>query len=109
MSEIDRDAWLSAVAAAGFHATADDRDAVTIKEFAEMLGVGRSRAEDRMRQLVDQGMAVTTQKRIVRCDGAQHPVPAYRLVQKESPHGANTDRHRRRRDTRRSGRDRSSR
>lgn len=102
---INRDEWLNAIAEAGIGVTADDQGAITIKEFSELLGIGRPRAEDRMRELMDKGLAVRTTKRILRVDGASYPVPAYRL--KESPNGADATRRGRSGDARRSRRERS--
>ncbi len=79
---INRDDWLAAIREAGFQELQDDQQAVTIAEFAKLIGVGRPRAEDRMKQLVALGLATRTTKRMPRFDGALYPVPAYRLKEK---------------------------
>lgn len=76
---ISRDDWLKAIEATSALPPSDP-DAITIKEFAEMIGRSRCNAEDRMRKLVEQGKAERVTKYVRRVDGSGYPSPAYRLI-----------------------------
>lgn len=100
---ITRESWLEAVRQAGFDAIEIHAEAMTLREFADLLGLSRSRAEDRMRQLVATGVVTLVRKYVTRSDGSRYPVPAYLL--KESTNGTNPVGHRRRRNLRRGRRE----
>jgi predicted ArsR family transcriptional regulator len=77
---IDRDEWLAAVYEVCGLPRHDD-GSITIREFAEMIGVKHTTAKVRMRRLVGEGRAVQTMRRITDVLGRSQYVPAYRLVQ----------------------------
>lgn len=76
---IPRDAWLKAVEDAR-NAPLPQTDAITLMEFADMLGTTRPGATGRMRRLVAAGLATVTRKAIRRADGGVITVPAYLLT-----------------------------
>lgn len=75
---ITRDDWLNALADVKRSALVET-DAISIQEFAKMLGVGRSAAAHRMKRLLAAGKAEATTKAMLRSDGSLVTVPAYRL------------------------------
>ena len=82
---ITRDEWLAALNEAGYHDEKHDPDAVTIPEFAALIGVTRRTAEWRLKRLVETGHATRAYKRTTRSDGKPITLPAYRLVKPEQP------------------------
>lgn len=81
MSGINRDAWLQALQAVGGDALEDDPDALTAQEFADLMGMARSTAQKRLRELVEAGKAQLVTKRVPRgLGGGTYPSPAYRLT-----------------------------
>lgn len=84
MSEINREAWLSAVASVE---PANDPDAMTVGDLMEMFAWKRTAARFRIKQLTESGKAVQTSKRILDRSGRQQSVTAYRLVEQESHDG----------------------
>jgi predicted ArsR family transcriptional regulator len=79
-----REAWLNAVEEAR-NAPLPKTDAITMAEFADMLGTTRAGATGRMRRLIAEGLAVQTKKPIRRPDGGVILVPAYTLTKKDAP------------------------
>jgi hypothetical protein len=80
MAAITRDEWLKALSEAGYQDDVDDRDAVTLDEFAAMCRIPRSTADSRMRALVLAGKAEKTRKWGVNSYGRRLQYVAYRLV-----------------------------
>ena len=79
---ITRDDWLAALR----EAEADEipeSDALTVQEFADMIGMKRHAALRRMAILVREGRAVRTLKKFRRTDNQITSVSAYRLVKPE--------------------------
>lgn len=76
---INRDKWLKALKEAT-ETPLPESDAVSILEFAAMIGVNRAQADRRMAQLVAAGKATQTTKLKRRTDGGVIKIPAYRLV-----------------------------
>lgn len=101
-SGINKDEWMAAIKAA-CDQPPPPTDAITILEFAEMIGVERSQASKRMHALVRQGLAEVTKKQTRRGGEIGHWVwvPAYRLLKKaevahgDSPRGRDARRPRR--------------
>jgi hypothetical protein len=79
MSGINREAWVKALAAVE---QPDNPDAITVSEFAAMLGLTRDAAHTRMRKLLAAGKAkqVAT-KRIIDASGRPQRAPAYELIE----------------------------
>lgn len=78
---IGRDEWLKALSDAGF-GTENDPDAITITEFAKMVGVGRLAAQARLEELVRTGKAVETKKWSLSASGLRRGLSrAFRLVE----------------------------
>lgn len=80
---MNREAWLKAVDEAR-NAPLPPSDAITLMEFADMLGTTRPGATDRMRRLVAAGLATVTRKAVRRPDGGVIMVPAYLLTKADS-------------------------
>lgn len=78
---INRDEWLKALTDAGCHSDEDDQQALTIREFATMFGMGRMAAEIRLKRLVDAGKATETKKWAATPDGRRRHLKAYRLIE----------------------------
>jgi hypothetical protein len=78
---IDRSIWLKALGEVQTAPLEDDPHVITTMEFARLLGVGRAKAEHRLKQMVTAGKAAHTEKRIRRVDGHVMCVTAYRLIQ----------------------------
>lgn len=78
---ISRDSWLSALQQAEDQG---DPDALSVQEFAEMLGCKRFTAQARLNLMVEKQLAVRTHK-YKNGGGGRIRVPAYRLVQAETP------------------------
>lgn len=77
---ISRDEWLAALAEAGLEQV-DDQDALTVSEFAEMMGMTRYGATQRLNALVSAGKAIKTSKRLQRTtSGGAGTATAYRLI-----------------------------
>lgn len=74
---ISRDDWLNALRDVSGPV---DPDALTVQEFAELLGISPATAWRKMTTLVNSGKAVRTQKEIRRRDQRPILVPAYRLT-----------------------------
>lgn len=80
MSGIDRDLWLKALNDAGLQHE-DDQGAITIEEFATIIGMKRVAASCRLEALVVAGKAVKTRKRTTTTDGRRtFYAVAYRLL-----------------------------
>lgn len=78
---ITREDWLAALEQAEREAHAvPESDAVSVKEFAAMMGIHRLTAQLRLDQLVATGRAQKTTKRVRRASGVPITVPAYRLL-----------------------------
>jgi len=78
---ITRDDWLKAVADAEEKSRElPDSDAMTVQEFATLIGKHRIGATERLRTLVAMGKAERTRKKILRTDGVVVTVTAYRLI-----------------------------
>lgn len=73
---ITRDEWLAALNEA---VEPENSDAITMREFADLLNIGRSSARARMARLVREGKAVTVSRTLVKMNGDRQRVPAYRL------------------------------
>lgn len=102
---IRREDWLKAVDEAGIKRHEVTDDAITLVEFAALIGVKRPQASNRMRELIALGKAREVRRMQLRASGGYYPVPAYVLV--ESNDGENDARRGRQRLSRRRGRDRS--
>jgi hypothetical protein len=76
---INRDEWLKALGEAGVSFT-DDQAALTLMEFAAMIGVPRTTAQYQLTKLVTAGKAVLTQKRGPNTAGRVITQRAYRLL-----------------------------
>ena len=75
---ITRDAWLTALnEVSGVDA---DPSSLTMREFAELLGITHGPAKRQMALLVQAGRATKTLKRIRRGDGQVVAVTSYRLA-----------------------------
>jgi len=74
-SGITRDEWLKALG--DLAPKPADPDAVTVREFATMLGIGRQAAEARLRALVAAGKATRTTKMVPRRSDGGGRVAAY--------------------------------
>lgn len=61
MTAINRDEWLSALQAAEIPLE-DEQDAVSVIEFAAMIGMARHAAKKRLEELVTRGLARQTYK-----------------------------------------------
>ena len=77
---INRDEWLKALAEAGTPHD-DDREALTVDEFAEMFDVTRVTASRRLERLAIAGKATRVRKRTMISNGRTYNLLAYRLVQ----------------------------
>lgn len=80
---ITKDAWLAALDAAQM-LPPDDPDAITIAEFAALVGVKRVAAQRRLDQLVSKGLATPT-RRWVDTGWGRRSVLAYGLVASAAP------------------------
>lgn len=79
---INRDEWLTALHEAGIGIPDEDAAAITVGEFAALIGSGVTVARVRMRALVAAGKARRVEKRIRDSQGRTQTVPAYRLEAK---------------------------
>lgn len=81
MTTISRDEWLKALTEAGM-ANPDEHDdsAVTIREFAQMMGLAEFTAATHLRNLEAAGKATRTRKRLVNSYGRTVAYIAYRLI-----------------------------
>ena len=77
MTRINRDEWLKAL---GEAERVDDPEAVTVMEFATMLGFAREAASRRLQALVKAGKAEKVTKRCAISDGRLMSLSAYRLL-----------------------------
>jgi hypothetical protein len=75
---ITRDDWLAALRDAGLHDDVD-QDAVTVSEFAKMMGLRVAAAQSRLAGLVAAGKAVRTKKRVADSNGRPYVYTAFRL------------------------------
>lgn len=82
-SGIRLDEWLKAVDAANAERVVPSK-AVTIQEFADMLGCGRGSAMYKMKRLVASGRATQTKKTLMRTSGIVYTATAY-LLAKDPP------------------------
>lgn len=82
-SGISREDWLKALEDANVP-TENDQGAVTVQEFADMMGVTRWMAGYNLRKLLSQGRAVRTHKRAMDTGGRCKTHVAYRLVEPEA-------------------------
>lgn len=81
MTAITRDDWLRAMAEAGVSSgLVDDQEAVTVAEFALMLGCSRSTANGRLEALTRHGKAIRTKKTVLNDYGRKINGKAYRLL-----------------------------
>src|SRR5262249_35826766 len=78
VTNISREDWLQALNEA-FVPIEDDRDAVTIREFAEMFDMAAWPAGRHLRNLCSKGLAIKTTKRGVDGRGRRVWFTAYRL------------------------------
>jgi predicted ArsR family transcriptional regulator len=78
MTAINRDEWLTALAAAEIPLE-DEQAAVSVLEFAEMMGLARQASKKRLEELVARGLARQTHKWST-CNGRRAHVKAYVLV-----------------------------
>lgn len=76
---ITRDDWLTAMKEAE-DAALPDTDALTVEEFAAVIGMKNHAARKRLRRLVESGKAAQTTKQIRRSDNRVITTTAYRLV-----------------------------
>jgi hypothetical protein len=81
-SGISRDDWMRAMESIGVQSLEDDQSAITIIEFAAMIGAKRDVAKRRLEALVAAGAAVATYKFAPRTDGKRFQMRAFRLVDK---------------------------
>ena len=77
---ITRDDWLRAVKDVTASAAVPESDALTIKEFAQLMNIARDTATKQLLALITAGRAVATEKIILRTDGRRHKVRAFRLL-----------------------------
>lgn len=79
---ISRSAWESAIQEVTQieYDLSENADALTVQELAAVLGLGRSQAYRRAKQLVAAGKATSVRKRIRTPSGTTYPVAAYRLA-----------------------------
>lgn len=75
---ISRDDWLTALKDA--EEQLPESDALTVKEFADLIGMERNSAQARLLLLVKAGKAHRTTKQIRRSDNRIMTTTAYRLV-----------------------------
>ena len=81
MAHINRDEWLKALKDAGFEDPGvDDQDAITIGEFAKLMGVPEATASNQLRALVARGKATRTLKKAMNTYGRRVSYVAYRLT-----------------------------
>jgi hypothetical protein len=79
---ITRDDWLRALSDAN-ESVADDPEAITIGEFAQMFGLKQCVAAYRLRNLHNKGRALRTSKRGFDGAGRYKTLTAYRLVEQD--------------------------
>lgn len=80
-THITRNEWLKALGDAGLHSTEDDPTAVTVMEFAAMMGnLGRSTAAHQLARLVHAGKAVETRKWVTTTYGRRTQCRAFKLI-----------------------------
>ncbi len=84
-ANISRDEWLKALGDAGYQDDVDDKDSISIDEFATMFGLPRTTAESRLRALVNDGKAVRSKKWGVTAYGRRVQLRTFRLVTPEKP------------------------
>lgn len=75
---INRDTWLAALDEVC--AIDNDPAVVSMREFADLIGLKRSAAQMRMELLLQAGKATKTVKRVRRSNGQVVTLPGYRLV-----------------------------
>ena len=80
MSTIQRDEWLKALSEAGLQPKVDDRDAVTVNEYAAMMQLDRQAARRHLEKLVTIGKTIRTTKRSGRTDGRIYWCVGYKLT-----------------------------
>lgn len=81
---ISRDEWLNALADAG-DPVVNDPDAITIGEFAEMLGLPLSTATHKIARLVSTGRATKTRTVRTNAYGRTLYYIGYRLITPDAP------------------------
>jgi len=74
-----RDDWLKALDDAGVMSIQDDRQAVTVNEFASMMGFTHMTASRRLQALAAAGKATRTIKVALVANNRRFPCVAYRL------------------------------
>ncbi len=79
-ASISRDEWLKALNEAGYQDGQDDPTAITVPEFAQMLGVNRQAAIRRLNTLVATGKATRTRKWSRYTDGRSVLMLAFKLA-----------------------------
>jgi len=79
MTGITRDEWLRALDEAGVRSRADDQDALTQYEYADMMGLPVATARGHLKALVRVGKAIETTKRQQNSYGRLITYKAYRL------------------------------
>ena len=77
---ISRDEWLKALSEAGYKDGQDDPTAITVAEFAAMVGLNRQTAVRRLHAMVAAGKATRTQKRSQSSDGRTVVMQAFKLA-----------------------------
>ena len=82
MSGITRDEWLAALDKVNRPVLDADPAALTVREFAALLGIGVDAARERLNRLVLAGLAVRVSKQYRDTTGAIQRAPAYRLENK---------------------------
>lgn len=82
-SHINLDEWMDAIQDASNERIPPSK-AVSVREFAERTGMGRSAAQAKMRSLLRSGRARATKKLIMRAGGAVYSVTAYLLIDKHA-------------------------
>lgn len=76
---INEDDWLAAVGEAQ-RAEPAPSDAMTVSEFAALLGMGRIAAQARLNKMVSLGLATRTTKMIRKTTGGLYTAPAFKLT-----------------------------
>ena len=79
-TNISKDDWLKAISDIGYE-TVDDQSAVTIREYADMMGIPLGTASGHLRSLEKHGRAVKTTKRCASAAGRMLMHVAYKLVE----------------------------
>lgn len=76
---IRKDEWLKALSEAGMSLESDD-SALTVQEFAAMIGLSWHSAQRRLSKLAARGLAIRTRKVVHSSYGRRQVITAYRLL-----------------------------